>query len=95
MRSEGFLCFTEFLLSSFLNFLFTFLDNLSVGSDELVVNSGGTSGLGVEQPDEASELQNIVEGNESKDEPSALISYGKESENDPIGKPLLVVIFAI
>ena len=66
-----------------------------VGVDQLLVDVCGSLESGVEQPDESCDLEHIVEGNEVKDEAGELVSHGEESEDYPVGKPLLVIIFCV
>ena len=60
--------------------------------DVPVVDAGGALCVGVEEVDEEDELEEEVERDEVKDEPSELIHDIEKAEHDPICKPLLIII---
>ena len=45
----------------------------------------------MEQPDQDRNLENVVEGNESEDEPGELVNDIEKAEDHPVSEPLLVV----
>ena len=49
----------------------------------------------MEQPDKHGKLEHVVEGDEVEDETSKLVNHVEETEDDPVGKPLLVIILAL
>ena len=57
----------------------------------MVIDVLGTGGGGVHQPDEEEELQEEVEGDQTKDERSKLIDDLEGSVNNPVSEPLFIV----
>ena len=49
----------------------------------------------MEQPDQGSYLQYVVERNEWENDSSELVNDREESEHNPVGEPLLIVIFTV
>ena len=74
---------------------FELLDVLDILLDVVRVDPGGANGLRVEQPDKHGKLEHVVEGDEVEDETSKLVNHVEEAEDDPVGKPLLVIILAL
>lgn len=49
----------------------------------------------MEKPHQEAELEEEVEGNEGENESSKLVQEIEQAEDDPIGQPLLIVVFAL
>ena len=61
----------------------------------VVVHPGGTICAWMEQEYEGTQFQEVVEWNELKDYSCELIDNCEDTEANPVGKPLLVVILSI
>lgn len=79
------------LFDSVFNLFFNFIDVTSIFFDVVVVYPRGTLALGVEEPDEDGELEHVVEGDEVEDEAGELVDHVEQTEDHPVGEPLLVV----
>ena len=58
----------------------------------VIVHPGGSVGAWVEQEHEGAHLQEIIEGNELEDDSGELVDNGEDTEANPVGEPLLVII---
>ena len=65
---------------------------IDVGEDEVVVNPGGTLGGGVEKEHEETELEEVVEGDPGEDEARKMVKNVEEAEDNPVSKPLFVIL---
>ena len=65
---------------------------LHVGEDVGVVDNGRSIADWVEQPNEEDELEEEVEWDECEDEASELVDNVENSEDNPVGEPLLVIV---
>ena len=64
-------------------------------ANEVFVDSQCTLGLWSHQEYEECDSNIEVEGNEVEDEACELIEEVEETEDGPVGEPLLVIIFAL
>lgn len=80
------------LVEVFIDFTFVLLEE---GEDDLIVDDGGTSGLGVEEVDVEGELEEVVEGDEGEGEANEGVHDGEEGVDDPVSQPLLVILAVI
>jgi hypothetical protein len=79
------------LFDSVFDLFFNFIDVTSIFFDVAVVYPRGTLALGVEEPDEDGELEQVVEGDEVEDEAGELVDHVEQTEDHPVGERLLVV----
>jgi hypothetical protein len=90
-HADSLLCLVCHVSESLLGVLFDLGDVSGVLLDVVVVDPGSAHRLRVEQPDQDCQLQHIVEGDEVEDKARELVDHIEESEDDPVGQPLLII----